>query len=478
MTIASRKKATKKVISIELLSRLLESNREESLRELYDRRQKEISNLKKSAAKNRRFKKRRSWNGFQDRLSDRQFRRYFRMSRECFQQLCNKIEDNVGSDDFKSERYLRELRLGLNSFQLNKKKMEKAHTDSTGGFISGEIKLALTLRLLAGGSYLDLSLLLEVGFTYSYEIFHHVVSQWINDNNLVNISGEDYLQDDDRMAAVAAEFCRKSNGLIRGSIGAVDGWLVRIRKPQERDGIRNPGSFFSRKGFYAFNLQVVCDKKKRVLFRSMKCRGAEHDSTAFKRSSFYKMLDDNWKYLKQKGYYLIGDSAYSIRSFLITPFDDAMHGTAEDNFNYFHSSSRISIECTFGEIDMRWGILWRPLAFSMKHNTQVIDACLRLHNFIVDFREENQELTAMQLLEKEVFQEDSIRFLSLNPDLQNNGVIGAEQETQLGGRPTNNDVLCRTTGVDIRNTMKTRIEQQRFVRPPANWYRENNRFLN
>ena len=85
--------------------------------------------------------------------------------------------------------------------------MEKAHAESTGGFISGEIKLALTLRLLAGGSYLDLSLLLEIGFTYSYEIFHHVVSQWINDNNLVNISGEDYLQDDEQIAAVAAEFC-------------------------------------------------------------------------------------------------------------------------------------------------------------------------------------------------------------------------------------------------------------------------------
>jgi len=174
--------------------------------------------------------------------------------------------------------------------------------------------------------------------------------------------------------------------------------------------------FFSRKGFYAFNLQVICDTKKRVLFRSMKCRGAEHDSTAFKRSSFYRMLDNSWKYLKQKGDYLIGDSAYSIRPFLITPFNDAMHGTAEDNFNYFHSSSRMSIKCTFGGIDMRWGILWRPLAFSMKHNTQVIDACLRLHNLIVDFREENQELTAMQLLEKEVFQEESIRFLSLNPD--------------------------------------------------------------
>ena len=146
--------------------------------------------------------------------------------------------------------------------------MEKAHTDSTGGFISGEIKLALTLRLLAGGSYLDLSLLLEVGFTYSYGIFHHVVSQWISNNNLVNISGEDYLKDDDRMAAVAAEFCQKSNGLIRGSIGAVDGWLVRIWKPQERerDGIQNPGSFFSRKGFYAFNLQRWCVTRRREIY--------------------------------------------------------------------------------------------------------------------------------------------------------------------------------------------------------------------
>ena len=115
--------------------------------------------------------------------------------------------------------------------------MNKAHTDSTGGFISGEIKLALTLRMLAGGTYLDLSLLLEVGFSYSYAIFHHVVSHWINDNKLINISGEDYLKDDEQMAAVATEFYRKSNELIFGSIGAVDGWLVMICCPPVRNRI-------------------------------------------------------------------------------------------------------------------------------------------------------------------------------------------------------------------------------------------------
>ena len=156
------------------------------------------------------------------------------------------------------------------------------------------------------------------------------------------------------MAAVVAEFCQKSNGLVCGSINAVDDWLVKIQKPSSRDGIWNPGSFFSWKDVYTLNLQVVCDKKKRVMFCSMKCPGTNHDSTSFKRNSFYQILDNKWKSLKQKGYYLIGDLVYLICSFLITPFDNKMHGTVEENFNYFHSSSRISIECTFGKINMQW----------------------------------------------------------------------------------------------------------------------------
>ena len=43
----------------------------------------------------------------------------------------------------------------------------------------------------------------------------------------------------------------------------------------------------------------------------------------------------------------------------LPPFDNVLHGTNEDNYNFFHSSSRICVECTFGEIDLRWGILWR-----------------------------------------------------------------------------------------------------------------------
>eukprot|EP00986_Skeletonema_menzelii_P015617 scaffold12237_cov208-Skeletonema_menzelii.AAC.4 len=50
---------------------------------------------------------------------------------------------------------------------------------STGGFISGEVKLALSLRILAEGSYLDLALLFDRSSSSSHAyaiLFHDVIS--------------------------------------------------------------------------------------------------------------------------------------------------------------------------------------------------------------------------------------------------------------------------------------------------------------
>ena len=55
------------------------------------------------------------------------------------------------------------------------------------------------------------------------------------------------------------------------------------------------------------------------------------------------------------GYYILGDSAYAIESFILTPYDGASPQTAEDDFNFYQSSARITVECAFGEIDLRWG---------------------------------------------------------------------------------------------------------------------------
>ena len=130
-----------------------------------------------------------------------------------------------------------------------------------------------------------------------------------------------------------------------------------------------------------------------MIWRDISAKGSEHDSSAFKDTKLYSKLvnlftgNDDHPLCHEGCYlYLIGDSAYSLRPFLLCPYDKAKSGTAEDVFNFMLSSNRIFVECAFGEIDARFGIFWKPLHFRLVRHQFIIDACLRLHNFIVDYR--------------------------------------------------------------------------------------------
>jgi hypothetical protein len=107
------------------------------------------------------------------------------------------------------------------------------------------------------------------------------------------------------MNEVVMLFSHASNGVINGCIGAIDGWVVKIKKPSKKDNIMNAQSFYSWKGYFAVNVQAIVDKKRRILFQSVMSCGAEHDSTAFKHSSLYTWLLQNWQHLAGKGYILL-----------------------------------------------------------------------------------------------------------------------------------------------------------------------------
>ena len=93
--------------------------------------------------------------------------------------------------DFKSEESLRNLPSTLgprNSVaKAQIRKLFQAHSVQTGGIICGEIKLAITLPMLAGGFYLDLGLIFGTGYSYPYVIFCQVIFEWICNDKLVNI---------------------------------------------------------------------------------------------------------------------------------------------------------------------------------------------------------------------------------------------------------------------------------------------------
>lgn len=394
------------------------------------------------ARKRRARKNRTNWESFSSSVNDSHFRRMFRMPRDCFENLCNVIEGRVGERIFCSEKFIKKQLVDGKGKLAN---IFRAHQKTSGGFVCGEVRLAITLRMLAGGSYLDISYVFGVSYNHAYKIFNHVLKYWLCNDSVYKYKLFDILKNEEAMYDIAKFFAKgRSGGILSGVIGALDGWLVKIQCPSlKRDGVSGSGGYFSRKGFFALNVLVIVDKHKRVLWRSIGARGSEHDSSAFKATKLYETLVDLAFQADGKThcnefnipFYIIGDSAFGSSPFLVVPFDNTLPGSAEDAFNFIHSSSRISVECAFGEIDSRWGIFWRPLRTNLCNHKFVIDACMRLHNFIIDHRESKSSSLLYQT-DNQFFSAECLQFITANPEeivgTFGNGRIGRDR-----GRPSN-----------------------------------------
>ena len=102
----------------------------------------------------------------------------FRMTKPCFNKLCTSIIDVVGEREFKSEQYLNNH---ISGFYI-------PHNVGSGGYISGEVKLAISLHLLAGASYLDVEKIFHVLFGNSSRIFLEVLQKWICNDRVIKIN--------------------------------------------------------------------------------------------------------------------------------------------------------------------------------------------------------------------------------------------------------------------------------------------------
>ena len=147
----------------------------------------------------------------------------------------------------------------------------------------------------------------------------------------------------------------------------------------------------------------------------------------------------------------MGDSAYTLRPFLITPHDNAKHGSFEDNFNYHLSTNRIFVECVFSKVDSRWGIFWPPLRFKLQQNLKVIDVVMWHHSFIICHRMEigNRGIGSNGV----EFDDDVLKFMAANPN-EIIGVFGDEVNDEIktrGGRDSNQVRDLKRQGKMIRD---------------------------
>ncbi|XP_034253687.1 putative nuclease HARBI1 [Thrips palmi] len=208
----------------------------------------------------------------------------------------------------------------------------------------------------------------EVYYHYSYIIealreMGPLFVQWPNEQERVEIEGR---------------FLVYSG--MPGVAGAVDGTFNTVTAPLfEKNRYRN------RHHQFAYNSMVICDDN--LLIRDMHIGevGSMHDSRVFRRSPLYqRLLHDEENELLAPDQHIIGDKAYTLTDFVMTPFRNRGNLTPEQRaFNYALCRSRARIEHCFGKAFMQWRRM--KMLHVLNHEIAIdhITACFVLHNFMI-----------------------------------------------------------------------------------------------
>ena len=118
--------------------------------------------------------------------------------------------------------------------------------------------MGITIRLLAGGDVYDLSIIYHAHFDHYKRILYEVLLQWLIHTGIGDLNMLKYLGDKEVTTRVSHGFSECSNGILKRSIGALDGWFVHVVCPSWlNDRIRNLTTFFSRKVCAALNVQCI-----------------------------------------------------------------------------------------------------------------------------------------------------------------------------------------------------------------------------
>ena len=249
--------------------------------------------------------------------------------------------------------------------------------------ICPEVRLAILLRYLAGGMVLDMILIYHVCKAEVYRTIWRVM-------DAVNAALPTRCpwRDPEQLAILEAGFRSISKTLAWiGQVAALDGCHFTTISPGV--SVDNPRVYYvPRKGHFCTLASAACDHLRRFIDWSIECTPTTHDSAAFAQSRLGKIIANEGL---PGAYFINGDSAYALGPHMVVPYNIPEY----TNFDFYQSSNRMAIECAFGMLIRRWGILWRP--FRVHHNRRgpLIGCCMRLHNLCIDFRISEEKLPEM-----------------------------------------------------------------------------------
>ena len=265
------------------------------------------------------------------------------------------------------------------------RRRHKQRKGAKNGTVPGPTRLSCALRFFAGGRPEDIS----VAHGISHSAVHDSVWRVVDAANRTAALNINFPTSHLQQRKIAHDFRTASKADFDTCVGAIDCMLIWIEKPTEkscRQARCGSKKFYcGRKGKFGLTLQGICDSNRKFMDVSLQHPASTSDFLAFTTSSICAKLEREG--FLEHGKVLFGDLACCNSRCMATPYKSVKSGT-KDACNFYHSQLRISIECAFGQLVRRWGILRKALPATMsvaKVSCLVMCLC-KLHNFCVEER--------------------------------------------------------------------------------------------
>ena len=252
---------------------------------------------------------------------------------------------------------------------------------SSGSVVKAELKLAATLRILSGGSYLDAADLFAIHdksimASTVWPVCHAICDS--TDPDLDNIHFP--FHDEYQLRLHEATFKKQAGNHFPGTVAVGDGCGLCIEQPSDKEVAGNVKDHFSRKYDFAYGFLLFCDGHNQIMSVEATHVASAHDSAMYDVSTVHTAIEEGK--LPRWAHVLL-DAAFACTEQEIVPWPTPRHGLSveKDAFNFMLSSQRQAVERTFGLLYARWGILWRPLRVRFAHLSVLLHCLCRLHNY-------------------------------------------------------------------------------------------------
>ncbi|KAK3876809.1 hypothetical protein Pcinc_018427 [Petrolisthes cinctipes] len=132
-------------------------------------------------------------------------------------------------------------------------------------------------------------------------------------------------------------------GGFPGVVGVIDGTHIKIVAPKDHEEV-----YVNRKNFHSINVQVLFDAKYQPRDIVARWPGSTHDARILRESGLWQAFE-NHQLPIPAGSYLLGDSGYPCKRWLLTPYLRPQ-GEYQEAYNRAHKQTRSIVERGIGQI--------------------------------------------------------------------------------------------------------------------------------